>query len=350
VNLSDFEYHLPPDLIAQQPAPQRDASRLLVLTRSTGTCEHVLFSDIGRFIKPGDVLVANDTRVIPARVYARKPTGGRVELFLLQFMHSPASGLQQWQCLARSHRPLRPAQELVCDGGMRAVVRERAQENMWLVDLYYEGSFDQALERCGRPPLPPYITRDPEQPACEPDRERYQTVYARSSGAVAAPTAGLHFTPELMADIEHQGAAFEFVTLHVGYGTFEPLRGDSVEQHRMHSESYSLSNAAADRINHARQQGGRIIAVGTTSARVLESCADESGVLHGAEGATDLFVYPGYRFKAVDALITNFHLPRSSLLLLVSAFADRQAVLAAYAEAVEQRYRFFSYGDAMLIQ
>ncbi|MBM4312122.1 MAG: tRNA preQ1(34) S-adenosylmethionine ribosyltransferase-isomerase QueA, partial [Deltaproteobacteria bacterium] len=310
---------------------------------------HLSFSDIGRCIRPGDVLVANDTRVIPARVYAHKPTGGRVELLLLQFMHSPAPGMQQWQCLARSHRPLRLPQELLCDGGMRAIVRERAQEKLWLVDLYYEGAFDKALERCGRPPLPPYITRDPEQPAHEPDRERYQTVYARAAGAVAAPTAGLHFTPELMAAIERLGAVFEFVTLHVGYGTFEPLRGDSVEQHRMHSESYCLSPEAAGRINRARRQGGRIIAVGTTSARVLETCADANGVLHPSEGATDLFVYPGYRFKAVDALITNFHLPRSSLLLLVSAFAGSEAVRQAYAEAVKQRYRFFSYGDAMLV-
>ncbi|MBM4311659.1 MAG: tRNA preQ1(34) S-adenosylmethionine ribosyltransferase-isomerase QueA [Deltaproteobacteria bacterium] len=349
MNLSDFDYHLPPELIAQQPAPQRDASRLLVLDRAAGALEHLSFSDIGRCIRPGDVLVANDTRVIPARVYAHKPTGGRVELLLLQFMQAPEPGLQQWQCLARSHRGLRPGQELACEGGMIAVVRGRAQEKTWLVDLYYEGAFDEALERCGRPPLPPYIARDPEQPAREPDRERYQTVYARAAGAVAAPTAGLHFTPELMVAIERQGAAFAFVTLHVGYGTFEPLRDDSVDQHRMHSESYCLSPEAAGRITRARRQGGRIIAVGTTSARVLETCADESGILHPAEGATDLFVYPGYRFKAVDALITNFHLPRSSLLLLVSAFAGRQAVLAAYGEAVRQRYRFFSYGDAMLI-
>jgi len=349
VNLSDFDYCLPPELIAQQPAPQRDASRLMVLDRGTGTLRHLSFSDIVSFIRSGDVLVANDTRVIPARIYAHKPTGGRVELLLLQFMQAPAPGVQQWQCLARSHRRLRPGQELACQGGMRAIVRERAQENMWLVDLYYEGSFEQALERCGRSPLPPYITRDPEQPAREPDRERYQTVYARAAGAVAAPTAGLHFTPELMRDMERQGAAFVFVTLHVGYGTFEPLRGGSVEDHRMHSETYCLSEGAADRINQARSRGGRIIAVGTTSARVLESCADDSGVIHAAGGDTSLFVYPGYRFKAVDALITNFHLPRSSLLLLVSAFAGTQAVREAYGEAVLRRYRFFSYGDAMLI-
>ncbi len=349
VNLSDFDYDLPPELIAQQPAPQRDASRLLVLDRCAGTREHALFSDIVSFIRPGDVLVANDTRVIPARVYARKPSGGRVELLLLQFMHSPAPGIQQWQCLARSHRGLRPGQALACEGGMHAVVRERAQEKTWLVDLHYAGVFEEALQRAGRPPLPPYIARDPEQPPADSDRERYQTVYARSDGAVAAPTAGLHFTPELMAGIERHGTAFVFVTLHVGYGTFEPLRGQSVEEHRMHSESYCLSRDAADRVNRARSRGGRIIAVGTTSARVLETCADEQGLLHAQAGTTSLFVYPGYRFKAVDALVTNFHLPRSSLLLLVSAFAGSGAVRAAYAEAVRQRYRFFSYGDAMLI-
>lgn len=350
MNLSDFDYVLPPELIAQQPSGRRDRSRLMVLDRTAGALEHVCFSDIGRFIRPGDVLVANDTRVIPARVYARKSTGGRVELLLLQFMQSPAAGVQQWQCLARSRRPLRPGQELACEGGaMHAVVRERAQENMWLVDFCYEGVFEQALEIAGRMPLPPYIVRDPEQPASAADRERYQTVFARSCGAVAAPTAGLHFTPELMSSIESLGARFVFVTLHVGYGTFEPLRRDIVEEHSMHRESYILRPDSADCINRARQQGGRIIAVGTTSARVLETCADERGLLHPSAGTTALFVYPGYRFKAVDALVTNFHLPRSSLLLLVSAFAGRQAVLDAYAEAVQQRYRFFSYGDAMLI-
>lgn len=349
MNLSDFDYFLPPELIAQQPAQQRDHSRLMVLDRASGAREHVLFNDLLRYIRPGDVLVVNDTRVIPARLYARKTSGGRVELLLLQFMQAPSDGVQQWQCLARSHRPLRPPQELLCEGGMRAVVRGRAQENMWIVDLCYEGTFEEALERCGRPPLPPYIERDPEQPVFAPDRERYQTVYARRAGAVAAPTAGLHFTPALMRGIERLGAALAFVTLHVGYGTFEPLRGEVVEEHSMHRESYRLGEDEAGRINRAREQGGRIIAVGTTSARVLETCADESGVLHPSEGFTGLFVYPGYRFRAVDALVTNFHLPRSSLLLLVSAFAGRQAVLDAYAEAVEQRYRFFSYGDAMLI-
>jgi len=349
VNLSEFDYHLPPELIAQSPAGRRDQSRLLILDRGCKDREHVLFCDLASYLRPGDVLVANDTRVIPARVYAYKSTGGRVELFLLQFMQAPEPGIQQWQCLARSRRPLRLPQELACEGGMRAVVRERAQENMWVVDLHYEGSFEEALARSGRPPLPPYITRAPEEPVRDLDRERYQTVYARSSGAVAAPTAGLHFTEELMYGLEQQGVELAFVTLHVGYGTFEPLRRDTVEEHHMHRELYFLSADAADCINRARQRGGRIIAVGTTSARVLETCADEQGVLHAAEGDTALFVYPGYRFKGVDALITNFHLPRSSLLLLVSAFAGSQAVRAAYADAVERGYRFFSYGDAMLI-
>ncbi len=349
MNLSDFDYYLPPELIAQQPVGQRDQSRLLVLDRGRNVLDHVLFRDVERYIRPGDVLVANDTRVIPARVYGHKSTGGRVELLLLQFMQAPAAGVQQWQCLARTRRPLRLPQELMCEGGMRAVVRERAQENMWVVDLHYEGVFEEALAQAGRPPLPPYITRAPEEPVSGLDRERYQTVYARSSGAVAAPTAGLHFTEELMSSLEQQGADVVFATLHVGYGTFEPLRRDIVEDHSMHREFYSLSAEAAERINRARSSGGRIIAVGTTSARVLETCVDEQGVLHGGEGYTALFVYPGYRFRGVDALITNFHLPRSSLLLLVSAFAGRQAVLAAYADAVERGYRFFSYGDAMLI-
>jgi S-adenosylmethionine:tRNA ribosyltransferase-isomerase len=264
-------------------------------------------------------------------------------------MQAPDAGIQQWQCLARSHRPLRLPQELVCEGGMRAVVRERAQEKIWVVDLHYDGTFEEALARAGRPPLPPYITRAPEDPVHDADRERYQTVYAREAGAVAAPTAGLHFTGELIRGLERKGVEIVFVTLHVGYGTFEPLRLETVEDHRMHREVYCLSADAAERINRARRTGGRIIAVGTTSARVLETCADEQGVLHSARGETALFIYPGYQFRGVDALITNFHLPRSSLLLLVSAFAGRQAVLDAYADAVERGYRFFSYGDAMLI-
>jgi len=349
VNLSDFDYYLPPELIAQHPAGQRDQSRLMVLDRGRKEREHVLFRDIVRYLRSGDVLVANDTRVIPARVYGHKSTGGRVELFLLQFMQAPEPGVQQWQCLCRSRRPMRLPQEIACDGGMRAIVRERAQENMWVVDLYYEGAFEEVLALAGRPPLPPYITRAPEEPVSGLDRERYQTVYARASGAVAAPTAGLHFTPELMKTLEQQGIQLVFATLHVGYGTFEPLRREIVEQHTMHRERYCLSSDAAERINQARKQGGRVIAVGTTSARVLETCADEQGVLHAAEGDTALFVYPGYCFKGVDALITNFHLPRSSLLLLVSAFADRESVLEAYADAVDREYRFFSYGDAMLI-
>ena len=220
MNLSDFDYSLPPELIAQHPSARRDQSRLLVLDRSSNAREHVLFCDIVRYIRPGDVLVANDARVIPARVYAHKPTGGRVELLLLQFMQSPSPGVQQWQYLARSRRPLRLPQELACAGGLRAVVRERTPENMWVVDLCCAGDFEQALALAGRPPLPPYIAREPEKPVCELDRERYQTVYARASGAVAAPTAGLHFTPELMPAIERQGAGFVFLTLHVVYGTF----------------------------------------------------------------------------------------------------------------------------------
>ena len=349
MNLSEFDYCLPPELIAQHPAEQRDQSRLMVVDRDRNERNHVLFHDIVNYVRSGDVLVANDTRVIPARVYGRKATGGRVELFLLQFMQAPRPGLQQWQCLCRSRRPMRLPQEITCEGGLRAIVRERTQENMWVVDLHYEGDFEDVLARAGRPPLPPYITRTPEEPVSGLDRERYQTVYARESGAVAAPTAGLHFTSVLMGSLAQQGVEIVFATLHVGYGTFEPLRRETVEEHTMHRERYCLSPEAAERINRARKRGGRVIAVGTTSARVLETCADEQGVLHAAEGDTALFVYPGYRFKGVDALITNFHLPRSSLLLLVSAFAGREKMLAAYNDAVERRYRFYSYGDAMLI-
>lgn len=340
---SDFDYELPRDLIAQYPAERRDESRLLVLDRRTGAIEHRVFRNVVEYVRPGDAFVVNESSVIPARFLGRKrASGGRVEMFLLREL-SPGV----WEALLRPGSKLREGTLVefgdalltasigeVLDGGKRVV---RLQTD--------EGDLGELLERLGRVPLPPYIDREAE----EMDRERYQTVYARVRGAVAAPTAGLHFTDEVMRGVEKRGGCFARIILHVGLGTFRPVAVEDPSRHEMDSERYEVTDVASDTINCAREKGGRIVAVGTTAVRVLETVADDRGILSAGEGETRLFITPPHRFRAVDVLLTNFHLPRSTLLMLVSAFAGREHVLEAYREAVRQRYRFYSYGDAMLI-
>jgi len=347
MQLSEFDYDVPKELIAQQPLARRDQSRLMVLNRRDRTVEHRRFSDLPGSLRPGDVLVANDTRVIPARLYGRKETGGWVEMFLLKALPAQTPGEHLWECLLKSKRKIEPGTGIIVEGSLRARVIERADE-AWLVSLICDGELHEILDRCGITPLPPYIRRLRGMESSG-DRQNYQTVFASRDGAVAAPTAGFHFTPELIDQLKSTGIETAFVTLHVGYGTFQPIREEIVECHRMHTEKFAVSPETAEAVNHARAEKRRIIAVGTTSTRVLESMTDERGLLASGEGETGIFIYPGYRFKALDGLITNFHVPRSSLLLLVSAFADREFILRAYGEAVAQRYRFFSFGDAMLI-
>ena len=349
MQLKDFDYSLPRELIAQEPLQERDSSRLMVLDRRTQTLAHSYFYELPRYLKPGDLLVANDTRVIPARLYGKKQTGGSVELLLLRFVAQEAGGTQVWECLLKSRRKPPVHAKLFFAAHVKGEVLESLGSGKWLVRLEYQGSFEDALSAAGSMPLPPYIERG-EHPVQEAiDRERYQTVYASCSGAVAAPTAGLHVTDSMLDRIRQAGAEVVFITLHVGLGTFQPVREERIEDHRMHEEFYRLQRSAAVRINQARAAGQRVICVGTTAARTLETLAADDGTLREGEGTTDLYIYPGYSFKAVDALITNFHLPKSSLLLLVSAFAGTDVIRRAYAAAIEERYRFYSYGDAMLI-
>jgi S-adenosylmethionine:tRNA ribosyltransferase-isomerase len=348
MNLNDFDYILPKELIAQQPLDQRDTSRLMVLRRDRQTIEHRSFSDLPAYLRPGDVLVANDTRVIPARLYGRKETGGWVEVFLLKDRTPGGETGHIWECLIKSKRRIEPGMRILFDEALSARVLDRAVDEAWRVSLACSGDLYEVLQRIGITPLPPYIRRQRGTEGGS-DRHRYQTVYASRDGAVAAPTAGFHFTPALIQELRQAGIETVYVTLHVGYGTFQPIRENIVEHHTMHTEALAVSQETADAVNRARAEKRRVIAVGTTSTRVLESMTDDNGMLRSGEGETGIFIYPGYRFKALDGLITNFHVPKSSLLLLVSAFAGRDFILRAYAEAVEQRYRFFSYGDAMLI-
>ncbi len=337
---SDFDYHLPKELIAQTPIEPRDASRLLVLDRAGGSIQHRRFNELGAFLNAGDLLVFNDSRVIPARLFARRPaTGGKVELLLLRRLRPGV-----WQALARPARRLRPGSRLEIDrddAGCEAQIVARDDAGSVTIRFSDEG----VIERRGQTPLPPYIT----EPLADP--ERYQTVYARERGSAAAPTAGLHFTPELLAGLSERGIGAAFVTLHVGLDTFRPVDEDDPAQHRIHGEYALLPDDAAQRINETRARGGRVVAVGTTSVRVLETAAQAltEGTVAPYAGWTDLFILPGHRFRAVDAIVTNFHLPRSTLLMLVSAFAGREVTLRAYAEAVAEHYRFYSFGDAMLI-
>ena len=349
MQLKDFDYSLPRELIAQEPLKERDSSRLMVLDRRTQTLSHSYFYELPRYLKPGDLLVANDTRVIPARLYGKKQTGGSVELLLLRFVEQGAGGTQLWECLLKSRRKPTAHARLYFASHFQGEVLGRTENSTWLIRLAYQGNFEDALSAAGSTPLPPYIERGEHAKQEALDRERYQTVYASCSGAVAAPTAGLHVTQKILQEIRQAGADIVFITLHVGLGTFQPIREERIEDHRMHEEFYRLPHAAAERINQARAEGRRVICIGTTATRTLETLAADNGLLREAEGLTELYIYPGYTFKAVDGLITNFHLPKSSLLLLVSAFAGTAFIRRAYEAAIEARYRFYSYGDAMLI-
>ena len=337
---SDYFYNLPPELIAQEPAEPRDHSRLLVMGRETGVLADRHFYDLPDFLNPGDCLILNDSRVLPARLYGRKKdTGASVELLLLH-----PRGKDRWEVLAGPGRRAKPGNILVFgDGLLEAEVVDVVEEGNRLVEFRYDGNFYQLLERIGEMPLPHYITRHLE------DNERYQTVYSREPGSAAAPTAGLHFTPELLDRVREKGVEVGFVTLHVGLGTFRPVKEEIITDHKMHSEHYELSSETAAMINRTKARGGRVIAVGTTSCRTLESVGMADGRIEPAEGWTDIFIYPGYRFQVLDGLLTNFHLPESTLIMLVSAFAGYEHTMAAYAHAVEERYRFFSFGDAMLV-
>ena len=338
---SSYFYELPKELIAQTPVAKRDSSRLLVLDRKSGAVGHRHFFDIAEYLRPGDCLVINDTKVIPSRIYAKNPDhAGEVELFLLS---RSADGGDRWECLVKPGKKAVVGDRLVVSDELEAIIVGIGSEGVRLVEFKYSGNFMEILDRVGMMPLPPYITEKLE------DKSRYQTVYAKYEGSAAAPTAGLHFTPELLKQLEETGVLTARVCLHVGLGTFRPVKEDDLRDHKMHVEHIRVTAEAADAINAAKANGGRIISVGTTSCRTLESCADENGILHPFEGDTGIFIYPGYRFKIIDGLITNFHLPESTLLMLVSAFAGYDNVMNAYKQAVEQRYRFFSFGDAMFI-
>lgn len=338
---SDFYFDLPEELIAQDPLEDRSSSRLLVLDKTTGATEHHIFKEIGSFLNPGDCLVLNNTKVIPARLYgAREATGGAVEVLLLK-----RNADDVWETLVKPGKKCKPGTRLVFgDGRLKAEVLETVDEGNRLIKFEYEGIWEEVLDSLGEMPLPPYITHKLQ------DKNRYQTVYAKYEGSAAAPTAGLHFTKELLAEIENKGVKICYVTLHVGLGTFRPVKAENILEHHMHTEVYQVTEEAAKMINETKAAGGRVICVGTTSCRTIESASDESGVVHAGNGDTSIFIYPGYKFKVLDALITNFHLPESTLVMLVSALAGRENVLNAYNEAIKERYRFFSFGDAMFIR
>ena len=338
---SDFDYYLPEELIAQTPAEPRDSSRLLVYDRQTDKTEDRIFRELPEYLRPGDVLVVNDTKVIPARLIgAKEETGAKIEVLLLK-----RGANDVWETLVKPGRKAKPGTRISFgDGLLVGEVVDIVDEGNRLIHFEYEGIFEEILDQLGQMPLPPYITHQLK------DKNRYNTVYAEHSGSAAAPTAGLHFTPELLKEIEEKGVDIARVTLHVGLGTFRPVKVDDVENHHMHSEFYMIDEEAAAKINRAKENGKRVICVGTTSCRTVESAADENGRLQACSGWTEIFIYPGYRFKILDALITNFHLPESTLIMLVSALAGKEHVLSAYEEAVRERYRFFSFGDAMFIK
>ena len=340
MNKSDFDFYLPEELIAQTPLEKRDTSRLLHLDKQTGEIGHKHFYDIKQYLHEGDCLVLNDSRVLPARLIGARPTGGTVELVLLKDL-----GDNRWECLSRPGRKTKPGQELVFGNGeLTAVVEEVTLGGNRIVKFSYEGIFLEILERLGKMPLPPYIKEELQ------DSERYQTVYSKELGSAAAPTAGLHFTKELLAEIADMGVKICYVTLHVGLGTFRPVKADKIEDHEMHSEFCIVPEETAETVNAVKRAGGRVSAAGTTSCRTLESFTTEDGTLQATSGWTNIFIYPGYKFKCIDALITNFHLPESTLIMLVSALAGRENILNAYNTAVKERYRFFSFGDAMMIE
>ena len=340
MNKSDFDFYLPEELIAQTPLEKRDNSRLLHLDKNTGKIEHKHFYDIKQYVRPGDCLVLNDSRVLPARLIGTRPTGGAVELVLLKDL-----GDNCWECLSRPGRKTKPGQELIFGNGeLTAVVQDLTQGGNRIVKFDYKGIFLEILERLGKMPLPPYIKEELQ------DSERYQTVYSKELGSAAAPTAGLHFTKELLSEIEDMGVSICCVTLHVGLGTFRPVKAENIEDHDMHSEFCIIPEETAKTVNDTKKAGGRVIAVGTTSCRTLESFTTDDGVLQATSAWTNIFIYPGYTFKCIDALITNFHLPESTLIMLVSALAGREHILNAYKTAVNEKYRFFSFGDAMFIE
>lgn len=340
----DFYYELPKELIAQTPLKERTESKLLVMDKNTGALQHRHFSDITDYLKKGDCLVINDTRVIPARLFAERVSnmpgvkGAEIEVLLLK-----NKGNNVWEVLVKPGKKAKIGTELVFgDGLLKGKVIDIVEEGNRLIEFSYEGIFEEILDKLGQMPLPPYITEKLE------DKNRYQTVYAKNDGSAAAPTAGLHFTPELLKKIEDMGVEIAKVTLHVGLGTFRPVKEENILDHHMHSEYYMVNEEAANKINNVKANGGRVICVGTTSCRTLESVADENGYMKACSGNTEIFIYPGYKFKIMDGLITNFHLPESTLLMLVSAFADREKVMNAYSEAVKEKYRFFSFGDASM--
>ena len=335
----DFWYDLPEELIAQTPLEQRDTSRLLAMDRRTGKLEHKHFYNILDYLKPGDCLVMNDSRVLPARLLGHRPTGGAVEVLLLRDL-----GNKQWECLCKPGRKMQVGNQVIFgDGELTATVVDVQEDGNRIVKFHYEGIFLEVLERLGKMPLPPYIKAELQ------DQERYQTVYSREVGSAAAPTAGLHWTKELLDKAREKGVKTAFVTLHVGLGTFRPVKAEEIAEHHMHSELCMMTQETADILNQTKANGGRIICVGTTSCRTIESLAKEDGTFAASSKWTDIFIFPGYQFKAMDGLITNFHLPESTLVMLVAAFSSRENILHAYAEAVKERYRFFSFGDAMCI-
>ncbi|MFR7992834.1 MAG: tRNA preQ1(34) S-adenosylmethionine ribosyltransferase-isomerase QueA [Lachnospiraceae bacterium] len=340
MKVSDFDFALPPELIAQTPLATRSDSRLLVMNRKTGAITHRGFRDIGEYLHEGDCLVINDTKVIPARLIGEKEgTGAKVEVLLLRRRQGDV-----WETLVHPGKKMRTGAKVSFGGGLlRAEVLDIVQEGNRLIRFSYEGIFEEILDQLGQMPLPPYITEKLE------DKTRYQTVYAKHDGSAAAPTAGLHFTEELLAQLESKGVVIAHVTLHVGLGTFRPVKVENVTDHHMHSEFYCVEEQEANKIREAKRSGNRVIAVGTTSCRTLESVGAMYGEVRAASGFTDIFIYPGYRFQVIDGLITNFHLPQSTLLMLVSAFSSRELILHAYEEAIRERYRFFSFGDAMLL-
>ncbi|KEI17251.1 tRNA preQ1(34) S-adenosylmethionine ribosyltransferase-isomerase QueA [Clostridium haemolyticum] len=341
MKVKDFDFYLPEELIAQHPMEKRDESRLMVVDRISGHIEHKIFKDILGYFNEGDCLVLNNTRVLPARLIGEKEnTGGKIEFLLLKRIEG-----DNWETLVKPGKKAKIGARFVFGlGELKAEVKGMGEDGSRIIEFEYEGIFEEVLDKLGQMPLPPYITEKLD------DKERYQTVYSKEKGSAAAPTAGLHFTKELLKDIENKGVKIAFVTLHVGLGTFRPVKVEDIEEHHMHSEYYTMSKETADIINKTKENGGKVIAVGTTSCRTLETIGDENGKVKETSGWTDIFMYPGYKFKIVDRLITNFHLPQSTLLMLVSAFSRRENIMNAYKEAVDEKYRFFSFGDAMFLK
>ncbi|AFK86691.1 MULTISPECIES: tRNA preQ1(34) S-adenosylmethionine ribosyltransferase-isomerase QueA [Thermoanaerobacterium] len=340
MNLHEFYYDLPEELIAQEPLQNRDESRLMVLNKATGEIKHDIFKNILNYLRPNDVLVLNDTKVIPARLYGvREDTGGKIEFVLLKRL-----GINEWEILVKPGRRAKIGSKFIFGNGeLKALILSDTDAGGRIVRFSYEGVFEEVLDKLGEMPVPPYIKKKLK------DKNMYQTVYAKHEGSAAAPTAGLHFTNELLDKIREFGVKTVFITLHVGLGTFRPVKEEVIENHKMHSEFYIVNEDAADAINAARKSGGRIISVGTTSTRTLETVADDDGIIHAGSGWTDIFIYPGYKYKAIDGIITNFHLPESTLIMMISAFAGKENVMNAYKTAIDNKYRFYSFGDAMLI-